>query len=248
MNGSASKVVTNILNGPCSSHSGAGTWEIIVSTSGEMSFLSWLKSCTAHPSRPLANKVGKSNCSSVAPKLANKSNTSLWTSTGRASERSILLITTIGRNPNFNALPTTNFVCGKGPSAESTNTITPSTIDKMRSTSPPKSACPGVSTILMRVPFQSIDVHLAKIVMPRSRSKSPESIAHVSTAWLSRKVPLCFKKASTKVVLPWSTCAIMAILRMFCCILYPYCFDFRRIILDFHKKVQQKEYRANQNN
>jgi hypothetical protein len=40
----------------------------------------------------------------------------------------------------------------------------------MRSTSPPKSAWPGVSTMLMRVPFHSTEVGLAKIVMPRSRS------------------------------------------------------------------------------
>ena len=46
----------------------------------------------------------------------------------------------------------------------------------MRSTSPPKSAWPGVSTILMRVPSHSTLVHLARMVMPRSRSRSLESM------------------------------------------------------------------------
>jgi predicted membrane GTPase involved in stress response len=36
-----------------------------------------------------------------------------------------------------------------GPSCASTNSKTESTIDNTRSTSPPKSACPGVSTILI---------------------------------------------------------------------------------------------------
>ena len=52
----------------------------------------------------------------------------------------ILFITTIGLSPCFKALPSTNFVCGIGPSEESINKITPSTMDKTRSTSPPKSA------------------------------------------------------------------------------------------------------------
>ena len=66
-----------------------------------------------------------------------------------ASGLSTLLIKTIGRRPRPSALPTTNLVCGIGPSAASTNTTTPSTILRIRSTSPPKSACPGVSTIFM---------------------------------------------------------------------------------------------------
>ena len=39
---------------------------------------------------------------------------------------------------------------------------------RMRSTSPPKSAWPGVSTMLMRVSFQTTEVALARMVMPRS--------------------------------------------------------------------------------
>jgi hypothetical protein len=62
--------------------------------------------------------------------------------------------------------------------------ITPSTIDRIRSTSPPKSAWPGVSTMLMRVPFHSTEVALARMVIPRSRSRSLLSIARSATAWL----------------------------------------------------------------
>ena len=41
-------------------------------------------------------------------------------------------------------------VCGMGPSFASTRSSTESTIDRMRSTSPEKSAWPGVSTMLIR--------------------------------------------------------------------------------------------------
>src|SRR4051794_12692469 len=57
-------------------------------------------------------------------------------------------------------------------------------------------------------------VFLARIVMPRSRSSSFESITRSTWCSLERKVPLCCSMASTRVVLPWSTCAMMAILRM----------------------------------
>jgi hypothetical protein len=53
---------------------------------------------------------------------------------------------------------------------------------KIRSTSPPKSAWPGVSTMLIRDPAHSSEVHLAKIVIPRSRSMSLLSIARSATA------------------------------------------------------------------
>ena len=72
----------------------------------------------------------------------------------RASARSTLLMTTMGLRPILSAFDTTNLVCGSGPSAASTSTSAPSTMLRMRSTSPPKSAWPGVSTMLMRVPFQ----------------------------------------------------------------------------------------------
>ncbi len=110
----------------------------------------------------------------MASSAANRSNTSLTTSLGRASDLSTLLTQTMGLSPIFSALPTTNLVCGIGPSAASTSTIAPSTIERMRSTSPPKSAWPGVSTILTRTSFHTTEVALARMVIPRSRSRSFE--------------------------------------------------------------------------
>src|SRR6185369_93375 len=51
------------------------------------------------------------------------------------------------------------------------------------------------------------------IVIPRSRSRSIESITRSRTCSFSRKVPDCRSIASTSVVLPWSTCAMIAMLR-----------------------------------
>ena len=159
--------------------------------------------------------MGKSSCSSVASSAAKRSKTSLTTSLGRASALSTLLTQTIGLRPILSALPTTNLVCGIGPSAASTSTIAPSTIERIRSTSPPKSAWPGVSTMLMRTSFHTTEVALARMVMPRSRSRSPVSITRSATRWFSRKAPDCWSNRSTSVVLPWSTWAMMAMLRSF---------------------------------
>src|SRR4051794_33749209 len=49
--------------------------------------------------------------------------------------------------------------------------------------------------------------------MPRSRSWSIESMTRSVTTAPSRNVPACRSIASTSVVLPWSTCAMMATLR-----------------------------------
>ena len=51
--------------------------------------------------------------------------------------------------------------------------------------------------------------------MPRSRSRSLESIARSATRWFSRKAPDCCSSRSTSVVLPWSTWAMIATLRSF---------------------------------
>src|SRR5260221_2873396 len=61
--------------------------------------------------------------------------------------------------------------------------------------------------------------------MPRSRSSSFESITRSITASLSRKMPLCLSMASSSVVLPWSTCAMIAILRMLSFLFFMYHFD-----------------------
>ena len=57
-------------------------------------------------------------------------------------------------------------------------------------------------------------VFLARIVMPFSRSRSIESMTRSATSWFSRNEPDCQSIASTSVVLPWSTCATIATLRM----------------------------------
>src|SRR5918993_1022653 len=49
--------------------------------------------------------------------------------------------------------------------------------------------------------------------MPFSRSRSIESITRSATSALARKAPDCHSIASTSVVLPWSTWAMIATLR-----------------------------------
>ena len=151
-----------------------------------------------------------SSCSSLASRSISSSSTSSPISSSLASGRSILLTTTIILSPISSALESTKRVCGIGPSAASTSSRAPSTMLKTRSTSPPKSACPGVSMILILVSPYRTEVFFAKMVMPRSRSRSLESITRSATAWFSRKTPPCFSISSTNVVFPWSTCAIMA--------------------------------------
>jgi len=52
--------------------------------------------------------------------------------------------------------------------------------------------------------------------MPRSFSISLESITRSSASPRLIRVPDCCRSLSTRVVLPWSTWAMMAILRSFC--------------------------------
>ena len=122
-------------------------------------------------------------------------------------------MTTIGFSFCSRALRRTYFVCGIGPSNASTSRRTPSTMLRTRSTSPPKSAWPGVSTMLILMPLYMMAVFFERIVMPRSRSISPESMTRSATCSFERNTWLCFSMASTSVVLPWSTCAMIAILR-----------------------------------
>ena len=56
--------------------------------------------------------------------------------------------------------------------------------------------------MLMRVFFHTTLVHLARMVMPRSRSRSLRSIARSATTWFSRNEPECRSSWSTRVVLP----------------------------------------------
>ncbi len=87
------------------------------------------------------------------------------------------------------ALESTKRVCGSGPSAASTRRSTPSTSLSARSTSPPKSAWPGVSTMLIFTPRQVTAVFLARMVMPFSRSRSFESMTRSTISSLARNTP-----------------------------------------------------------
>ena len=169
----------------------------------------------AYPSLAEAYITGKSNCSSFAPNSINSSRTSSTTFKGLAPGLSILFITTIGFKFKANDFFKTSLVCGIAPSNASTNKSTPSTILRTRSTSPPKSACPGVSTIFIFISLYITDVFLASIVIPLSFSRSFESITLSCTCSFALKVPLCLKSASTNVVFPWSTCAIIATFLIF---------------------------------
>ena len=55
-----------------------------------------------------------------------------------------------------------------------------------------------------------MDVFFAMMVMPFSRSRSIESMTRSATCSLARKMPDCHSMASTRVVFPWSTWAMMA--------------------------------------
>ena len=161
-NGSRSIMLTSMLNGFASSPLGGGTCSTmrrkIASTLPEPSSTSrrvFSSNVSAAPARADAYATGKSNCSSVAPKEAIKSNKSLSTASHSAlvtPSLSTLFNTTIGFNPFCTALRKTNLVCAIAPSIGSTSNKTPSTISNARSTSPPKSACPGVSTALIVTP------------------------------------------------------------------------------------------------
>src|SRR6266851_2456913 len=66
--------------------------------------------------------------------------------------------------------------------------------------------------LMVRPPWVTA-VFLARMVMPFSRSRSPESSTRSATCALARNAPDCHSIASTSVVLPWSTCATIATLR-----------------------------------
>src|SRR5690606_17497547 len=71
----------------------------------------------------------------------------------------------------------------------------------------------GVQTCALPISFQLMAVFLARMVMPRSRSWSLESITRSAPTSRRLRVPDCCRSLSTRVVLPWSTWAMMAMLR-----------------------------------
>ena len=99
--------------------------------------------------------MGKSIWCSSASRSRKSSSTSWTTSSMRASGRSTLLTTSTTGSRASRALRSTNRVWGSGPSEASTRSRTPSTMVRPRSTSPPKSAWPGVSMMLILTPLWS---------------------------------------------------------------------------------------------
>src|SRR2546427_1584308 len=68
--------------------------------------------------------------------------------------------------------------------------------------------------MLMWTVLYVMAVFLAMLVMPFSRSRSMESIIRSGPDSFWRKSPDCQSMASTSVVLPWSTWAMIAMLRI----------------------------------
>ena len=128
-------------------------WERMASNRGRRSLPGCRQSRVAVPVRPEANTTGLSSCSLVASSSSSSSRVSSTTSSGRASGRSILFTTMITGRDSSRAFFSTNRVWGMGPSKASTSSSTPPTIFSTRSTSPEKSAWPGVSTMLILTPL-----------------------------------------------------------------------------------------------
>ena len=126
---------------------------MMVSNKGDISTASSPRFLTAVPALADANIKGQSSCESSASRSRKSSSTSSTTSSLLASGLSILLTHTITGSLSSSAFLKTNLVWGIGPSNASTKRITPLTILSTRSTSPPKSACPGVSIILILTPL-----------------------------------------------------------------------------------------------
>ncbi len=189
----------------------------IASSSGVRSFVGLRQSVLIQLFFAEPNITGKSSCSSVASSENIRSNTISCTSSGRQLGLSTLFTTTIGFKPICNAFCNTKRVWGIGPSKASTRSMQPSAILSTRSTSPPKSLCPGVSIMLIFVPLYCIDTFFDRMVIPLSLSRSLLSSVRLSLSCSLSRLPASII-LSTKVVFPWSTCAIMAMLRIFCII------------------------------
>ncbi|CAI8357468.1 MAG: Uncharacterised protein [Bacteroidota bacterium] len=151
---------------------GAGICSTTASRSGSTESVCFCQSSDIQLFFAEPYNTGKSNCHSSAPNSNIKSKTDSYTSSGVQFSLSTLLTTTMGLSFKLMAFCNTKRVCGIGPSKASTSNKTPSAIFKTRSTSPPKSACPGVSIILILVFLYWTETFLDRIVIPRSRSKS----------------------------------------------------------------------------
>ncbi len=159
--------------------------------------------------------VGKSSWSSVAPSERKSSKTSSSTSWGRASLRSILLITTIGLRLQVQRLLEHELRAGQRPLGgvdEQQHAI------DHRQGALDLAAEVGVAGRVddvdlgalvedRRVLGEDRDAALALQVVRVHDARRPR-------CWFWRKTPVWLSMWSTSVVLPWSTWAMMAMLRM----------------------------------
>ena len=129
---------------------------------------------------------------------------------GRRGGVGLLDVTRMTGRLASSVLRSTNLVWGSGPSLASTSRMARSTIDSPRSTSPPKSAWPGVSTMLMTSPSWWTAVFLARMVMPSFHSQITRVHHPIGDVRSGAERADCHSMASTRVVLPWSTCATIA--------------------------------------
>src|SRR5262245_46721563 len=67
--------------------------------------------------------------------------------------------------------------------------------------------------MLMRTPSQVTVVFFARMVIPRSRSSANESITRSATFSLAQKTPVWRSITSTRIVFPWSTWTMIAMLQ-----------------------------------
>ncbi len=132
--------------------------------------------------------------------------------------RSTLLMKRTGTTCSFRACRSTVSVWGMVPSTASTTTTAPSTARIARVTSPPKSTWPGVSIMLIRYswpPYSwTIETFEASIVIPRACSSASESMKSCVPESSLEIMPAPASRLSESVVLPWSICATIPMLRI----------------------------------
>lgn len=127
----------------------------------------------------------------------------------RAPVRSILLTKRITGMRIFTSVRISNRVCACTPSTAERTSTTPSSTPRARSTSEMKSGWPGVSMRLTLTPPTVKDTTADRMVMPRRRSSSCESVwvSPRSTLPTWSMTPEVCSSRSVRLVLPASTCA-----------------------------------------